>query len=324
MPKVVTVTEEALREMVKEVLDNKDLGTVLGADEPVEVNATVDPSAVVTDPINPSFTPQDKVEFDVAVRNLVKNLPDDKMPSLYKQVKQAVDADKQKEEAKLEQEMDTDKKKEVEEAVRRAVRRFLNEKSQEQTAAEKEEETGTEQPHPEEPATPAADAETATADPDETDSVWDPDAEADEDERMEKMRRAAAEAEEDDDDGMTFKQIDQELGTGGIHNARQEFNRAILKARFMANMDPDDRDILVYGAMKDYVQLLASSGELSPADIQLLHDHPDIVKTLDGFREFLHTYIKRAGRGKMRDQKQVEGKKLLRQVIQGAIKRRGR
>ena len=50
--------------------------------------------------------------------------------------------------------------------------------------------------------------------------------------------------------------------------------------------------------MKDYIEYLKKSGELTSADVQLMQDHPNIVSGLDGFREFLDKYIKREMKGK--------------------------
>jgi len=298
----VTVTEDALREMVKEALENKDLGTFAGADEPVNVNPEVDPSAAVTNPVNPSFTPQNKVEFGVAVRDMVKNLPDEKMPSLFKGVKDVVDKDKEKEEAKLEKDMEPKKSKGVEESLRRTIRRILGEAL---PGEKKDDEQVVDEPEVE-PVSATAEPEPVDPLDDDEESEWDPDAEADEDERMERIQNAADSVDADGPEPMTFKQMDQELGTGGIHNARQEFNRAILKARWLASQPAKKREELISAVKDDYIRMLAGSGELSPADIQLLHDHPDIVTGLDGFRDFLHTYIKRFARGEIDDMRNVE------------------
>lgn len=55
----------------------------------------------------------------------------------------------------------------------------------------------------------------------------------------------------------------------------------------------EDLELTVLNAIKGYIEYLRSSGELDEADVKLLYDHPDIVRELDGFREFLAPKIKR-------------------------------
>jgi len=47
--------------------------------------------------------------------------------------------------------------------------------------------------------------------------------------------------------------------------------------------------------------MLNKTGELTAADVQLMKDHPDIVRELDGFREYLHNTIRRAMKAKPED-----------------------
>lgn len=126
----VVVTENALRQLVREALWNKEFaGWSANHDGPATVNADVDPSIAVTDPVNPNFTPQSKTEFGIAVNQLVKNLPDDQMPGLYDTVKTAID---QKNEKEDEEEMVAKAAaggttQVEEEAVRRVIRNMLSE-----------------------------------------------------------------------------------------------------------------------------------------------------------------------------------------------------
>ena len=46
--------------------------------------------------------------------------------------------------------------------------------------------------------------------------------------------------------------------------------------------------------MKDYINTLKKTGELSAADVKLMQDHPAIVSELDGFREYLAKVIRKA------------------------------
>lgn len=98
-----------------------------------------------------------------------------------------------------------------------------------------------------------------------------------------------------DVEGASFEEIASELGFA-VSGAKQAVDKAMQKAQWLGAMGlerPDDVEIMVLTAMNDYIKYLSKSGELTPADIQLLKDHPDIVRTLDGFREFLDKYVRR-------------------------------
>lgn len=269
----VTVSEEALRELVKEALDGGHLGdmSVPEDEQPVNVNPVVDPSAAVTDPINPNFVPQTKPELDVAIGQLVKDVPIDNVPKFYKTLRAVLDVEEHDTE---EDEQMKDAAKggpaQVEEAVRRAVRKMLSEVR-----------------------------------PDFVDPT---DVEADEEEtEVERPGRrgaykSTALGNMEDVGGASFEEIATELGFS-VAGAKQAVDKALEKARFLATMDNDDKEILILTAMNDYIKVLTKTGELSAADIQLMKDHPDIVRELDGFREFLHNSIRRARKD---DQKVID------------------
>jgi hypothetical protein len=84
------------------------------------------------------------------------------------------------------------------------------------------------------------------------------------------------------------------LSTSGAKGA---VDKALSKAQWSASMQfgsPEEMEEIVLTAVKDYIDFLKGSGELEPAEVKLLKDNPGIVSSLDGFREFLHSYIKRA------------------------------
>lgn len=80
-----TVTQRAVRELVNEVLDNKDLATTTMSPFALttQINPVVSPSAPYDAPLNPNFTPQDKPEFVVAMQRAVKGMDDSSIPKLY-------------------------------------------------------------------------------------------------------------------------------------------------------------------------------------------------------------------------------------------------
>ena len=87
--KKITVSEAAVREFVNEALDGNHLGDLPAFDEqlPVNVNKVVDPSAAVTDLINPDFVPQTKPELEVSFRQLMKSVPVDDIADVYKSIR---------------------------------------------------------------------------------------------------------------------------------------------------------------------------------------------------------------------------------------------
>lgn len=261
----VVVSEKALRDLVGEALDGGHLGDLTVPEEeetPVNVNPVVDPSAAETDPINPDFVPQNKAELGVAINQLTKDVPVDNVPKFYKTLRAVLAVEKHDDEE------DEQMKKaakagpaQVEETIRLSVRRALKE------------------------------------------MVPDPaDVDADEEEAEAGGRRRPAAYKSTaignmfDVGGASFEEIATSLNFS-VAGAKRAVDKALEKARFLGKMDLDDKEILVLTSMNDYIKMLSKSGELSPADIQLMKDHPDIVRELDGFREFLNNSIRRARKG---------------------------
>ena len=319
--------------MVRETLFNKGMsGWSANEEGPVPVNPVTDPSAPVTDPINPNFTPQSNTEFGIAVNQLVKNLPDNQMPALYGAVKDAIE---QKEDKEEKDEMDKKAAAggtgHVEEAIRTAVRRVFREAAPnkkfgpvvgdlppvkkipagvhggEYTRWQDKQRADLKKWLPK-----AADAVDAPVVDDEP--VDDVPADAEEPTSSSgsstKAYKATAiggmsDVNYDEEKGehkpASFQEIAKELGFS-VAGAKQAVDKALEKATFLSqDMDEDDLEILVLVAMNDYIKMLSKGvgvedGEepLTPSDIQLMKDHPDIVRELDGFREFLHNAIRRA------------------------------
>ena len=94
--------------------------------------------------------------------------------------------------------------------------------------------------------------------------------------------------------GASFADIAKELGFATTSGAKAAVEKAMQKAKFLAGMDPDDLEILTLTAMNDYIDVLKSTGELTGDDVKLMKDHPEIVSSLDGFREFLDKSLKKA------------------------------
>lgn len=303
----VSVTEKALREMMREAMFNKEFAGWSSNDEgPVNVDPNVDPSIAVTDPINPDFKPQTRTEFGVAVNQLVKDLPDTQMPGLFDTVKMAID---QKEEVDQEDEMKikqaaggTGVKKEgrIERAIRNSIRKILAEAPPKKFGPV----VGDLPPVKKIPAgehggeynrkkekyhgdlkTILGKAATSGENVDDIDEPV-----SAEPKRAHAYKATALGGV--GEGGATFEEIANELGFS-VAGAKQAVDKALEKLKYVGGMDDTDLDDLVLTAMNDYINMLAKSGELSSADVQLMHDHPDITTDLDGFREFLHNYIRK-------------------------------
>jgi hypothetical protein len=284
---------------------------------PTSVSDVVDPSAMVTDPGNPNFRPKNRAELQTAIASLVKDASDDDAASLYDAVK-SIFVDTKDEEKKM-----LDKK--VEHAVRTAVRRIIKEVGEYS-------DTGLSYSGPVSGADSEV-AEKAVAltlkqlplDSAKTDPVaflkvliskvvsargnrmanvvaaidliHEVDEEAGEEleSALEKNPNLVPRRNEmmTDVEGASLPDIAKALGLKSHGKLQSQIDTALDKARFFVAMDPDEKQIMFLGAMNDYIDHLRSSGELTPADVQLLKDHPDMVADLDGFREFLDDYYKK-------------------------------
>jgi len=314
----VTVSEEALRELVREVLDNKDLGRVRldeeTNEEPVKVNDVVDPSAALTDPGNPNYKPNNRVELQVAVKALSDDLPAEKVSDVYEKLVGAL---------KVSQEKDEDGKNKMktkdtqaESIVRQAIRKHLEEAEVKTEAyppprkfVKKEKNFGPiVGPLPPVTKIPTGvhggeymrKFEKSKGDlkkilkqplPDEDFGGGEATGDA--------LPAKGKNLMMTDVSGASFQDIAKELGFS-VAGAKQAVDKALLKAQWAGQMyeeAPEDMDIIVLTSMNDYIKMLSKSGELSAADIQLMKDHPDIVRELDGFRDFLDRALRKARKG---------------------------
>lgn len=269
-----TLKESEVRKLVKALLEDRDFTS-----EVVKVNPVVDPSAAVTNPDNADYKPDSKVEFQVAVKTMIDDLPDEKLPDIYASFKQALEV---QEDEKGKKQMDKSNKK-VEETIRLAIRKMLSEAELPPVKKIPYGVSGIARG----PSTPAVkglrkDLEKMQLDdPDETLRGDEP-----------AKGRDRKNVMMGDVSGSSFKDIAKELGFAAESGAKQAVVKALEKAKFVGTMDPDELEILVLKSMSDYIDMLSNTGELSPADVKLLKDHPDIVRDLEGFREFLDKSIR--------------------------------
>lgn len=125
-------------------------------------------------------------------------------------------------------------------------------------------------------------------------SGWDTGSEEDTDEFGSPIRAKRKHIVGNEDEGtFDLETIGKEFGWKPSM-AKKAVQQALAKLRFLVGeMSEEERDSLVARAIADYVKYLNSSGEVTPEELQLLKDHPDLVSELDGFREFASDYIKR-------------------------------
>lgn len=136
-------------------------------------------------------------------------------------------------------------------------------------------------------------------------SGWgmDPDAEdeddAEESERAKRPRRKNTTVV--DVEGETLDAIAKEFGFAAPIGAKALLARTLEKYRFMWELyedDPDAFERFLLMATREYIEYLTSSGELTPEEVDVLNKNPELVADLDGFREFMHVFVKRGIRAK--------------------------
>jgi hypothetical protein len=299
----IVITESALREFLKEMLDSPTKNSHLDGNMPVRVSPVVAPDAAEVDSANPNFMPQNKVELLSALRTMC-DVEDDQVPTIYITMKDA-----------LEKHGEEMKNTQVESTIRATVRKLLSEISaseKRQMAADK---LWSELPK----VDPSAYPKVTRVEPGVSSKSGTP---AEQKAKFEKnksqlkktfstMKMSDLEDETTageepagrknvmmtDVGGSSFKDIAKELGFAAESGAKQAVEKAIEKAKFVTKMDLFDQDtleILVLQSMSDYIDVLASTGELSPPEVKLLKDNPAIVRGLEGFREFLDKDLRKA------------------------------
>lgn len=329
------VTRDAVRQLVSEVFDNVHV-------KPVVVNNVVDPSAPETDVSNTNFVPHNRQELSVALQHLIKNVNVDEVPATYKAIRSAIDDRDRSDEVK----------NDTTDAIRNEVRKILGTLSEADLPPVKKipygqhggeymnrfnkakkdlrkifKAGGAEERDEVDAYIAAMDAERGAAPGAEIDvepaspEIGElPDQTATKRTRN-KAYKSTAIGSVADVSGASFEQIAKELGFS-VSGAKQAVDKAIEKARWAQfTIDPDEYEILVLTSMNDYISMLDKTGELTPADVKLMKDHPDIVRELDGFREFLDKAIRRARReGQSVEDPVGESKKPALSLVEKALK----
>jgi hypothetical protein len=260
----VLITESSLRDLLRELMNSH---------APIFPNPVVDPQAAETDPTNQNFVPSDKVELMSALRALVDQVDDERIPQVYVTVKDAIE----KEEAEMKKET------KVEQIIRQQVRKMLIEADLPPVKKIPFGVSGLPRgANSPKVASLRKDLEKMQLD--------DPEETLRGDEPAQGRQRKNVMMS----DGTSFKDIAKELGFAAESGAKQAVEKAMQKAKFVGSMDQDDLEILVLQSMSEYIDILKNTGEISNEEVSLLKNNPGIVRELDGFREFLNNAVKSA------------------------------
>jgi hypothetical protein len=110
--KTTTVSERAIRDLVREAFENKELAKTVMDPFAVsnQINPVVSPARPYDQPLNPDFTPQDKPEFVVAMQKAVGDVEDSNIPKLYRAIIDALEEFEADVESQIKR--DTDQKEE--------------------------------------------------------------------------------------------------------------------------------------------------------------------------------------------------------------------
>lgn len=329
MPKTI-VTKRAVRELIRHLFENKDMGSVFLprtlVERPIEANPVVDPSAILTDKDHKNQRPRNSVELQVAIKKITNDLPDVEASKIYDTVIDALEKDNEKPMNKP--------NKNVEESIRSAIRKMLDEgwvtdpktgatiwqdeAPKKKVAAPVGQVVGDMPPVKKIPAgVMGGEAERrfqktkkslagALKKPEVMQAVED-EAAPDDVARRKNVTMT-------DVQGASFQQIADELGFA-VSGAKQAVDKALSKLQWLTSYvqaSPEDFEVMTLTAMNDYVNYLNKSGELTSEDVTLLKNHPDIVQSLDGFREFLDKYIRKARKASgspVEESRQISAKK---------------
>lgn len=102
-----------------------------------------------------------------------------------------------------------------------------------------------------------------------------------------------------DVEGESLKDIAAELGFAAPIGAKAFIDRTMEKFKFLYTLredDPQTFDKFMLMGTAEYIDYLKGSGELTAEEVGLLQDNPDLVQELPGFRDFLHKFVKRGMR----------------------------
>lgn len=280
----IVVKEQAIRQFLREAMfstGNVESGDVYDpASPPVSVNSVVDPSAVVTDPDNPNYTPQNKSELQMSLNALTGNVSDDKVVDVYNAVKEVIDSLTKE---KSEKEDPGMKDTKVEALIRAHVRKMLREAAgghaEGPSSAGLSSMIGSSRGK-----SPCEKCDGIGTDP-ETGSeckACDGSGEVETGKKYDTVK---------DVGGATLQQLAASIGQKSAGKINDLIDSSMAKVKDRVEYLPNETIDKIYNtvmkAYDDYVQELIGTGELTPADIQFLADHPDAAyEEFEGLADF--------------------------------------
>ena len=277
--------ENVVRKRIKEMLSSPGIGWQSTGDlstAPVSVSSVVDPSASKTDPGNFNHVPTNRMELRAVVSNMIDDISDDDVVEFYSSFRDVIHSNEEKDD----KEKKMTRNKNVEESIRRSIRRMLNEAGPYRDTGMSYSGPMTDTPAPRagmqtcEACDGSGDTEDGVSDcPTCKGKGYVPSTG-----RKNKMMT--------DVGGATLQQIANEMGYS-IAAATKAIELALQKARFIATMDENDLEIIVLTTINDYINKLGAAAGLSQSDIALMKEHPNIVVELDSFRVFLDRALRK-------------------------------
>lgn len=281
------IDQAALVELLREALENKG-AMEYDAVAPVVPNAVVDRPSIQLDvnPVDIKHLPRTKNEMIVMVRSLLDNVDDDQSGELYSKIKDLVS----KRETQVvtspqstgNQGIATMENKRISDMVMTIVEAELGKSRRSKPSDEEEIEVDAEE------------------------DVWDADKEADEEEaEEEKQKKGRGEIGAYGVDGETLEKIGEEMGFTK-EAAKKAVETAMERFKALYTMDDAERGELVLTGISDYIDFLATSGEMSAEEESFMRLHPKVVAASDSFRDFFSKYVKRATRSMRADSQDDE------------------
>jgi len=122
----IVMSEKAVREYIREIMASPGAGWQSTGDlstAPVSVSAVVDPSASETDPGNPNFEPQNRMELKSALSSVLSSISDEDAADFYSRIQGAAKDIKKKDDEEMKSKKP--KARSVEEVLRIAIRKML-------------------------------------------------------------------------------------------------------------------------------------------------------------------------------------------------------
>lgn len=308
------ISEVKLRALVKNLLEDKTLG-----EEMVKVNAVVDPSAVVTDPSNTDYKPNNKQELQVVLSTMLKSVSDDKVSDIFDSLKSVMQS---KEEDEGKEQMSKSNSK-IEETIRLVIRNMLSQVELPKRNLKEyfaiDPETGEKVWKGSGPApklSPSASVQ--KLDPSARGIAVGPESPAGKSlkstfKKMKDSDISFVDASQPEvgrsrrnkmQEGDKLRELAAEMGFKNPNGVLQFINRVLekVKTRFQ---NYDAVVVATLEIMKEYIDELASPYKqssrvttepvITPQDAELLRQHPEMIEDLATFRVYLNKKLKERG-----------------------------